>query len=594
MDGDQGGSTGGDASDHALVLGMDGEDLIFSEDAFAALPDFPCLSSPTASSPSPSSASNAIKTTCSSSSSSSSSASWAFMSGGGGGADLQRHAGVPDAMLLPPPPPALDPDHPLDILGDIDLLDSSLWDPSMLFSDDNLMIDEPPAYPREPEASTEDLALVFLEWLKTNRDSISPEDLRSIKLKKSTIECAARRLGGGTQGMMQLLKLILAWVQNHHLEKKKRHQRDQTPFIQLHHHLSECTPNPNPNPNPNPSFDYNPGYNYDATEHGVSWVPNSPYQIDPTSFSSYGHAVAAPPPGFHYQSTTTNQPFSPVPEFVDPSAAWQSHFATTQAPHYSVPLVPAQPPFVGCFSNQFQGSQFYQQDERLARMASATKEARKKRMARQRRISALHHHHHHHHHHNRHRLQHSQPTAPPTSPPQSDAKDWASSSSSPASNPLGSQTQQQNNQCNATSSADKRQGLKTEKNLRFLLQKVLKQSDVGSLGRIVLPKKEAEIHLPELDARDGISIAMEDIGTSKVWNMRYRGVKVRQTPQELKGSSNKSAGKTTLNQRSGLMEKGSGSRSKCSICCEAEEASTSTGAAEDVESPSMSQMDISP
>lgn len=32
------------------------------------------------------------------------------------------------------------------------------------------------------------------------------------------------------------------------------------------------------------------------------------------------------------------------------------------------------------------------------------------------------------------------------------------------------------------------QGWKPEKNLRFLLQKVLKQSDVGNLGRIVLPK----------------------------------------------------------------------------------------------------------
>ncbi|CAN1142474.1 B3 domain-containing transcription factor ABI3 [Linum perenne] len=65
------------------------------------------------------------------------------------------------------------------------------------------------------------------------------------------------------------------------------------------------------------------------------------------------------------------------------------------------------------------------------------------------------------------------------------------------------------------------QGWKAEKNLRFLLQKVLKQSDIGSLGRIVLPKKEAEMHLPELEARDGISIAMEDIETSRVWNMRY-------------------------------------------------------------------------
>ena len=35
-------------------------------------------------------------------------------------------------------------------------------------------------------------------------------------------------------------------------------------------------------------------------------------------------------------------------------------------------------------------------------------------------------------------------------------------------------------------------------------------------------QKEAETHLPELEARDGISIPMEDIGTSRVWNMRYR------------------------------------------------------------------------
>ena len=38
----------------------------------------------------------------------------------------------------------------------------------------------------------------------------------------------------------------------------------------------------------------------------------------------------------------------------------------------------------------------------------------------------------------------------------------------------------------------------------------------------LLDQKEAETHLPELEARDGIPIAMEDIGTSRVWNMRYR------------------------------------------------------------------------
>lgn len=35
-------------------------------------------------------------------------------------------------------------------------------------------------------------------------------------------------------------------------------------------------------------------------------------------------------------------------------------------------------------------------------------------------------------------------------------------------------------------------------------------------------QKEAETQLPELEARDGMTIAMEDIGTSNVWNMRYR------------------------------------------------------------------------
>lgn len=39
---------------------------------------------------------------------------------------------------------------------------------------------------------------------------------------------------------------------------------------------------------------------------------------------------------------------------------------------------------------------------------------------------------------------------------------------------------------------------------------------------ILIYQKEAEGHLPDLDSRDGITIAMEDIGTSQVWNMRYR------------------------------------------------------------------------
>lgn len=35
-------------------------------------------------------------------------------------------------------------------------------------------------------------------------------------------------------------------------------------------------------------------------------------------------------------------------------------------------------------------------------------------------------------------------------------------------------------------------------------------------------QKEAETQLPQLEERDGIPIVMEDIATSKVWNLRYR------------------------------------------------------------------------
>ncbi|EFJ18136.1 hypothetical protein SELMODRAFT_451614 [Selaginella moellendorffii] len=68
---------------------------------------------------------------------------------------------------------------------------------------------------------------------------------------------------------------------------------------------------------------------------------------------------------------------------------------------------------------------------------------------------------------------------------------------------------------------DHTQGLQN-KNLKFLLQKQLKPSDVGNLGRIVLPKKEAESRLPYLSAREGMTLAMEDMTSKRTWNLRYR------------------------------------------------------------------------
>ncbi|ONK59314.1 uncharacterized protein A4U43_C08F5170 [Asparagus officinalis] len=58
--------------------------------------------------------------------------------------------------------------------------------------------------------------------------------------------------------------------------------------------------------------------------------------------------------------------------------------------------------------------------------------------------------------------------------------------------------------------------------VRFLLQKELKNSDVGSLGRIVLPKREAEAHLPVLNVRESFSLPMFDMETSQLWTFKYR------------------------------------------------------------------------
>ncbi|KAL0284203.1 UNVERIFIED_CONTAM: B3 domain-containing transcription factor ABI3 [Sesamum angustifolium] len=180
--------------------------------------------------------------------------------------------------------------------------------------------------------------------------------------------------------------------------------------------------------------------------------------------------------------------------------------------------------------------------ERLMRLgSSATKEARKKRMARQRRLYS--HHHRHSSNSNQHQNQMNDGNVVGEAGEDGDQAgspgNWvywspsgAGSSPTPGTGPPTDASQphsgdrppvqQQNYQRQSSSDRRQQQGWKTEKNLKFLLQKVLKQSDVGNLGRIVLPKKEAESHLPELESRDGISIAMEDIGTSRVWNMRYR------------------------------------------------------------------------
>jgi bifunctional DNA-binding transcriptional regulator/antitoxin component of YhaV-PrlF toxin-antitoxin module len=58
--------------------------------------------------------------------------------------------------------------------------------------------------------------------------------------------------------------------------------------------------------------------------------------------------------------------------------------------------------------------------------------------------------------------------------------------------------------------------------LIFLLKKELTVTDVGDLGRIILPKRDAECQLPRLDNKEGKLLCMEDYNSNKKWTLRYK------------------------------------------------------------------------
>ncbi|TYH53306.1 hypothetical protein ES332_D09G090900v1 [Gossypium tomentosum] len=58
--------------------------------------------------------------------------------------------------------------------------------------------------------------------------------------------------------------------------------------------------------------------------------------------------------------------------------------------------------------------------------------------------------------------------------------------------------------------------------LRVVLKKELKNSDVGSLGRIVLPKRDAEVNLPPLSDKEGIQVMIKDVYSNHMWTLKYK------------------------------------------------------------------------
>ncbi|KAG5252263.1 ABSCISIC ACID INSENSITIVE protein [Salix suchowensis] len=524
---------------------------IFYED-FPPLPDFPCMSS-SSSTPAPVKAiTSSSSSSCSSSASSA--ASWAVLKSEGAEEDVEKNrqhamedpvevttAALSSTCSMEVPQPldqAMEGVECMDVMEDfgyIDLLESNdFFDPSSIFHPDEGLFEEDYEGKNDQEADhqggrSEDLAMVFLDWLKSNKETVSADDLRRVKLKKTTIECAARRLGGGKEGMKQLLKLILQWVQTNHLQRRRL--RESSSNVNLPYPYNQ---DPLQNQNPNPSSNINcipiPANNHSnpASPNPATVMPGfSPMVGDP--FSNGASNINGHPYGTPQDYILQSYQTWPPSQFD-----MASHF-NSFADNNLHSAQPQNPAFTG-YGNQYP----YQyvpanDDNRLARLGSAaTKEARKNRMARQRRFLS------HHRNQNHHNIQHQNQGAgdpherlanDPIAPPgQSNPGSWVylptaaggGSASTTVDALVDRPPMQTQNNYHRQAAAERRQGWKPEKNLRFLLQKVLKQSDVGSLGRIVLPKKEAETHLPELEARDGISIAMEDIGTSRVWNMRYR------------------------------------------------------------------------
>ncbi|XP_071741220.1 B3 domain-containing transcription factor ABI3-like [Rutidosis leptorrhynchoides] len=605
---------------------------MFYNDQFPQIPDFPCMSSSSSSSSNPAPAkpiSSATTTSSASSASSSTSSaqSWAvlkseYVTEEEGDDELklnkkkinlgvEESEGVPvmsttstvaerGGVPLPRPLETTDGSGTIDCMdvmenfGYMDLIDANdMWDPCSIFEQDTPNMQQEQGggsggngrgnsnrsdVVQEGEEGDEgrldELGTMFFDWLKSNKNVISAEDMRNIKLKKSTVECASKRLGSSKEGKKQLLKLILEWVQQHQLQRKNSGCSE----------LLTAVANPNPNPNqyplqqpyqgpppqapPPPPFNCNSWVLPGEMNHGFSpppWIPPAvgyPSYMCTTDAQNNGMTMVAsqPTPSFSYMGGG-NQYNSGLNCNINPYGNQGSgeYQVLESAPSWN----PSQLTMVGSpYNNQFPesyapqimplASSYPEQypynpnvytaggggEQRVMRLgSSATKEARKKRMARQRRTYFHHHNHsrqnHNNHHNNMANSDHQPMLVDDNCSSKSHGGGWMywPSPTSTATVPppsvevpqrLSSRPfQSSGDPLNKENSTDKLHGLKTEKNLKFLLQKVLKQSDVGSLGRIVLPKKEAESHLPDLDSRDGISIAMEDIGTSQVWNMRY-------------------------------------------------------------------------
>ncbi|MCO5562580.1 hypothetical protein L7F22_016208 [Adiantum nelumboides] len=391
----------------------------------------------------------------------------------------------------------------------------------------------------------ESASQMFAHWLQSNAHWVSLSDLRRIKLKTSTIENVTNRLGGGKKGLMLFLKFVLMWVQNSRQNAVTEKGEAMASPSALHPSLT-----------PSPGFGGTTGMTLEGasskdTVHaagascnllggktdmqtafsGCGSSPTAALSFDWTTSRPQGaqstlvHPSISSPMSNGYATIANGGACSPLPgtNFYHSNSPWfhQSNIgargvcASAMSP--SLQLLARGSNNRPCNADVSSMMMSMQQQQCPdATPAATTRAARKSRMERQRwsvrrnrKWAAS--------------SQHHRLAAATTSGgyAHSSITSWSQSfgNGMHKSYPISQSCQQSSK---GSTTANQQQSRRPERNLKLLFHKELKLSDVGSLGRIVLPKKAAETCLPPLELRDGVNLVVEDMNSTKVWNMRYR------------------------------------------------------------------------
>lgn len=401
---------------------------------------------------------------------------------------------------------------------------------------EDVQVTSPSSFGGEEESASQ----MFARWLQSNAHWISLSDLRKIKLKTSTIESVTKRLGGGKKGLMLFLKFVLMWVQNSQTNLKEEKAVPVVSPSSMHSSMLHTSGFPGTTGMAVEGVSGRDSFG--ASDSSGGFVGNKTHMQ--TSFSGCGSSPTAAMSADWTTARTQGAHTTLVhPNLSSPmsrsytSPLQNTNFCQTNNPwlHHNSNVVRGVCPTSmssplqslargsnsrmggGCSPDASSMLMSMQQPHCAdSTPAATTRAARKSRMERQRwsvrrnrKWAAAGQHH---------RLA---TVATSNGYGHSSTTSWSQSLGSGMQKSSYSSSQMCQQSSKGTSTMEYQQSKRPERSLKLLFHKELKQSDVGSLGRIVLPKA-AETCLPPLELRDGVNLVVEDMNSTKVWNMRYR------------------------------------------------------------------------